>query len=148
MTIYQWFNHDELYISNESHATVGINENIQFILSSNQQDISLKLLSSEHQIFLNGRLLSQGEYSVIPGSVLKFLNYEWRIFNDEIHCLLGKITHTALPEVNYSHHDLPKEYPNYHRSPRLIYREPDDEISIDYPPQEIKQNSVMSDQEL
>ncbi len=74
----------------------------------------------------NGITLQFGDELSIGGYVLKF-------FGDEI-WVRGSVTSAGrLPEKKQSDYDYYEGYPDYHRSPRVIYHSSEDEVSINAP---------------
>lgn len=79
-------------------------------------------LNNKEQLLEQGDKLSFGQVVMTP-------------FKDEFH-IEGGVENISLPSLPYSRYQMPREYPEFHRSPRLIYREPEEKITIKAPPQE------------
>ncbi|PGV62334.1 type VII secretion protein EssC [Bacillus cereus] len=75
-----------------------------------------------------------GEAMLEPGDQLYFDGVTIKIGKEDIQILASpnRITSKLTPLIE-ADNDLGDEYPNYHRSPRIIYREPEEKLTIGKP---------------
>ncbi|MGT2914237.1 type VII secretion protein EssC, partial [Streptococcus criceti] len=113
-------------------------------LSSGSQVISLLLTKADKgswqlrnfgaPIYLNNHLTSQ--HQALPfGAEVAFGNSLLKVFPKEI-WVSGAVKNETLLEVADSAYHYYDGYPDYHRSPRLIYHFNDDRLTVTAPPQE------------
>ncbi|MGG0396709.1 type VII secretion protein EssC [Bacillus toyonensis] len=77
-----------------------------------------------------------GEEILEPGDNLYFDGVIIKVGKEDIQLLASpnRVTSKLTPLIE-ADNNLGKEYPNYHRSPRIIYREPEEKITIGKPSQ-------------
>ncbi|PQZ47287.1 type VII secretion protein EssC, partial [Bacillus sp. MYb209] len=75
-----------------------------------------------------------GEAMLEPGDQLYFDGITIKVGKEDIQILASpnRITSKLTPLME-ADNDLGDEYPNYHRSPRIIYREPEEKLTIGKP---------------
>ncbi|WP_242274605.1 type VII secretion protein EssC, partial [Bacillus cereus group sp. BfR-BA-01310] len=75
-----------------------------------------------------------GEAMLEPGDQLYFDGVTIKVGKEDIQILASpnRITSKLTPLME-ADNDLGDEYPNYHRSPRIIYREPEEKLTIGKP---------------
>lgn len=140
MELYDFFTSQELYITNQSGADIQVKEPVRLLLTKDSLKDNWKLHILDGDVIVNYFYPEEKEIELVEGSILQLGQTTLELFNDELHVLEGQIE-TALTKIKKSAHGLPKDYPDYHRSPRLIKREPKGEITIDNPPEKIQKNS-------
>ncbi|SFJ95945.1 type VII secretion protein EssC, partial [Bacillus sp. 71mf] len=75
-----------------------------------------------------------GEEVLEPGDQLYFDGITIKVGKEDIQILASSNRVTAkLTPLIEADNDFGEEYPNYHRSPRIIYREPEEQITIGKP---------------
>ncbi|MED4940568.1 type VII secretion protein EssC [Heyndrickxia coagulans] len=95
---------------------------------------SFRLQLNKGQMFHNFALANDGA-AIEPGDQLFIEGMILNIGEHELEMLAPPDTfHTALAPLYRSENRLPDEYPDYHRSPRIIYREPAEKRKIAKPP--------------
>ncbi|MGT2912969.1 FtsK/SpoIIIE family protein, putative secretion system component EssC/YukA [Streptococcus criceti] len=113
-------------------------------LLSGSQAISLLLTKAEEgswqlqnlgaPVYLNNHLTSQNQK--LPfGAEVAFGNSLLKVFPKEI-WVSGDVKNVTLLEVAVSAYHYYEGYPDYHRSPRLVYRSNEDRMTVNAPPQE------------
>ncbi|MDM5436398.1 type VII secretion protein EssC [Bacillus hominis] len=75
-----------------------------------------------------------GEEMLEPGDQLYFDGVTIKVGKEDIQILASsnRVTSKLTPLIE-ADNDLGEEYPNYHRSPRIIYREPEEKLTIGKP---------------
>lgn len=108
------------------------NPDILLVLSQSQ-DQSWELQCLGEQVYLNNHLTP--EKAILGfGSEIAFGDSMIKVFPKEV-WLSGTITNERLLEVAVSMYHYYEDYPDYHRSPRLIYRPIEDKVTVNAPPQ-------------
>lgn len=136
--IFQTFGQSTIVISHMPNSHIQIASSVRFMIDFSSEMI--RIIESTSEMTLNTFPVSKGEYPFKEGMQLEWDGYQLILYSDEIH-LYGNITQSMLPIVQYSHHQLPEDYPNYHRSPRIIYRAPEEKVEINYPPEMIRKST-------
>lgn len=136
--IFQTFGQSTIVISHMPNSHIQIASSVRFMIDFSSEMI--RIIESTSEMTLNTFPVSKGEYPFKEGMQLEWDDYQLILYSDEIH-LYGNITQSMLPIVQYSHHQLPEDYPNYHRSPRIIYRAPEEKVEINYPPEMIRKST-------
>lgn len=99
------------------------------------------ILTTLTDLYINGQRINQGvDVAISHGMEVAIENQLIKVYPEEIHFFGSKIQ-TDLPERESSRYDLPLDFPNYHRSPRMILRSPDNTINLASPEQPPKQNN-------
>ncbi len=106
---------------------------VDFVLFRDECGEPFKLEVFSGELFHNYSLqtdsatLEAGDELFVDGVIIK-------IGIDEIHLLTGDtLVSTTLPLLSGTVDSLPEEYPDYHRSPRIIHRVPEDKLTIAKP---------------
>jgi len=85
------------------------------------------------KVMLNNQQFIGTEAVLEKGDELAFFTYTLKLFPHEIHASQGAIIASNLCQIFSSRYDVYEEYPDFHRSPRIIYREPEEKIMINAP---------------
>ncbi|MGG3799117.1 type VII secretion protein EssC [Metabacillus fastidiosus] len=95
-----------------------------------------KVINESNRLFLNGQKLSEIK-SVENGDVVSCPFME-AIFLEEDLLLIrsADLFESSLPETLNPTSEMKKKYPNYHRTPRLIYDLPKEKVHFSFPSQE------------
>lgn len=84
-------------------------------------------------LYLNNQQFTGTDYLLHKGDELAFFQHTIKVFPHEIHATEGTVVASELCEIYTSRYDVYEDYPDYHRSPRIIYREPEEKIMINAP---------------
>lgn len=101
------------------------------VLKKQEDQWVLTVLAGEWMI--NNQLFSGRDYLLDKGDELSFLHHTLKVFAHEIHATEGTIVKSNVCEIYTSRYDVYEEYPVFHRSPRIIYREPEEKVAINAP---------------
>ncbi|WP_147536200.1 type VII secretion protein EssC [Bacillus marasmi] len=119
--------------SNEYDDISVKNTNADFVLMREQLDAPFKLVVNNGQIFHNF-LETRGDIWVEPGDLLFFDGCMMRIGKDTIEILSPElVADSKLVRLYGVARGFGGQYPEYHRSPRIIYREPNEKRRIAKP---------------
>lgn len=103
------------------------------LLLTKAEDGSWQLQNLGAPVYLNNHLISQNQK--LPfGAELAFGNSLLKVFPKEIWAS-GAVKNVTLLEVAVSAYHYYEDYPDYHRSPRLVYRSNEDRMTVNAPPQ-------------
>lgn len=95
--------------------------------------LSWRLYRLSGEIYLNNVLLRQDEIELALGDEITFEDNFFKFYQDEI-LVRGKIAISGeLARKASSRYAFYEDYPDYHRSPRIIYRSSEDRIHINAP---------------
>ncbi|MGW7968871.1 type VII secretion protein EssC [Staphylococcus xylosus] len=145
------------YPSNQDVITIGSNtfEDIEVAdlssvlmfkhINKVKQDGFLQLVHDINvAVYVNYELQKKKTNKIYVGDHL-FIEGLWiEVQAEGIVICSHKQTHSKLIQLTRNEADpYSDEYNNYHRSPRIIHREPTDKIKIEKPPQPIQKNSTM-----
>lgn len=139
MELYDFFTSQELYITNQHGADIQVEEPVKLLLTKNNLKDNWKLHILDGDVIVNYFYPEEKEIELLEGSIVQLEQTTFKFFSDELHVIEGHVE-TVLTKIKKSAHVLPEEYPDYHRSPRIIKREPKDKITIEDPPSKIQKN--------
>ncbi|MBP2624317.1 type VII secretion protein EssC, partial [Streptococcus oricebi] len=133
--IYDLLDKQELVLgSHEGSAFYTPDSPCHLLLKKEGQAWQLTLLAG--QVYLNNALLRQDSLTLQVGDELAFEDKIFKFYPDEVR-VQGPVQVTAsLAPRSRSRYDFYEEYPDFHRSPRIIYRGSEDKISINTPSNE------------
>lgn len=135
--MYDFFDHKQLYITNQPGADIQVNDDVALFLTKQQLNDNWQLNIIRGAINVNNFIPQTDKLTLVPGSVINMGETIIKVFSDELHVLTGKVM-TKLTMIKKSTHTLPKDYPDYHRSPRLLYQAPHEKIVVDNPPAAVR----------
>ncbi|MBM7690361.1 type VII secretion protein EssC [Enterococcus ureilyticus] len=136
MHVFDLLDKKELILSTDKGATLelpkdDVTKTISAILKKQEDQWLLTVLSGE--LMINNQLFTGTDYLLGKGDELSFLHHTLKVFTHEIHATEGTIIKSDLCEIYTSRYDVYEDYPDFHRSPRIIYREPEEKITINAP---------------
>lgn len=140
MELYDFFTSKELYITNQPGADIQVEEPVKLLLTKKDLKDKWKLHILDGDVIVNYFYPEEKEIELVEGTIIQLGQTTLKLFNDELHVLEGQIE-TSLTRIKRSAHVLPKDYPDYHRSPRIIKRAPKDKITVENPPAPIQKNN-------
>lgn len=140
MELYDFFTSQELYITNQPGADIQVKEPVRLLLTKDSLKANWKLHILDGDVVVNYFYPDKKEIELIEGSIIQLEQTTLKLFSDELHVLEGHIE-TTLTKIKKSVHGLPADYPDYHRSPRIIKRAPQDKITIENPPSPIQKSN-------
>lgn len=135
--MYDFFDRKQLYITNQPGADIQVNDDVALFLTKQQLTDNWQLNIIRGAINVNNFVPNESKLTLVPGSVINMGETIIKVFSDELHVLAGEVM-TKLTMIKKSAHTLPKDYPDYHRSPRLIYQNPHEKIVVDDPPAAVR----------
>ena len=92
-----------------------------------------RLEVNEGEVFHN-YYRTKGNIELEPGDQLYFAGVMMKVGKDDIEILASEcLTATKLVRLYGEDRGFHDEYPDYHRSPRIIYREPEEKLKIAKP---------------
>lgn len=140
MKLYDFFIAKELYIANQVGADIQVEEPVQLRLTRKDVKDHWTLHILDGEVIINYFYPEEDEVELASGSILQLGDTTLRIYLDELHVVEGNVE-TNLTEIKKSSYVLPNEYPDYHRSPRLIKRPPEDKVVVENPPAPVQKSS-------
>ena len=140
MELYDFFTSKELHITNQPGADIQVEEPVKLLLTKKDLKDKWKLHILDGDVIVNYFYPEEKEIELVEGTIIQLGQTTLKLFNDELHVLEGQIE-TSLTRIKRSAHVLPKDYPDYHRSPRIIKRAPKDKITVENPPAPIQKNN-------
>ena len=124
---------DELYFDSEGRAAVELKgKGISFFLKKWKN--RWKLHNFSEGLYINDCYLSDTEIILQDGDEIGNEEHTIRVYEKELHITDGMVISTNLVEIYHSTYAFFEEYPDFHRSPRIIYREPEEKITINTAP--------------
>lgn len=86
-------------------------------------------------LYLNNRPLKAITTPLESGDQISSGTIVLKVVANELHVTSETPINVALPPLDRSRFSMYEEYPDYHRSPRIIYRDPEEKIVIAAPPE-------------
>lgn len=137
LEIYDTLGQTELRIGSDQGADVSLaDDSIHLLLT--QQATGWQVTNLKEQLYLNNSLVNSSQFSLEMGDELAIGSYLIKVFEKELLISSNLVSHSSLSQVFTSRYITYADYPDFHRSPRIIYREPEDEKAVNPPPEEIK----------
>ncbi|MGT2787194.1 type VII secretion protein EssC, partial [Streptococcus loxodontisalivarius] len=122
----------ELLLSSGKGADIYLpNFSAQLVLKKEAREWRLHCLSGTY--YFNNLLTDKEEILLQDGDEISFEGLTVHIFSDEIMVSSGVEVSDSLASLAHSRYDFYEDYPDYHRSPRIIYRSSEEKISINAP---------------
>ncbi len=125
---------DQLYISNETGSDFQIKEEVKLLLTKEATNWQAKIIAGT--VYHNNLRVNEATIRLEKGDELSYGGNTFKFFAQEIHLNRGFIQKSSLKQVFYSIYAFNENYPDYHRSPRIIYRENEDKMVINAPADE------------
>lgn len=123
---------DYISLGSSSLETLTVSETeVQLVLRRTQT--SWQLTSIGTPCYINNEQLLTAEATVEPGDIIAFGAVILQLLSHELKVLNISAAAVSLPLIQTDEETLFADYPDFHRSPRLIYREPDEKITIAAP---------------
>ncbi len=137
LEIYDTLGQTELRIGSDQGADVSLADDSLHLLLT-QQATGWQVTNLKEQLYLNNSLVNSSQFSLEMGDELAIGSYLIKVFEKELLISSNLVSHSSLSQVFTSRYITYADYPDFHRSPRIIYREPEDEKAVNPPPEEIK----------
>lgn len=136
-TLYDPLQRTELLVGKQEGSDIWIeNSKADFLLIKNLEQWHLTLLSGE--LYINNLQMQQPVENFVLqlGDEIAFDETLLKLYPNEI-MISGKATvDSSLVEIARSKYDFYPDYPDYHRSPRIIYRSSEDKVTLNAPASE------------
>ncbi|MDO4666529.1 MAG: type VII secretion protein EssC [Streptococcus sp.] len=125
----------EIFVSKEVGSDFCIeNADFEAIIQKTNAYWQLTLLSGT--LYLNNVRMATNTIQLSFGDELSSADALFKFFEDEIWVKGTLSTSQGIVEKSKSNHTFYEEYPDYHRSPRIIYRSSEDSIAVNAPSKE------------
>lgn len=132
---------NKIEISNMNMADIHVNTNSIIYIYAKEDHYLLDIYNYEQDIYIDGKLVTTGQYSVDYGSTIIISGLLFIIQYDQLQFLniYGEsyLKSNQLSLINYKkmYND---DFPKYRRSPRIYLREPSENKVINLPPNKEK----------
>lgn len=132
--VYDTTQHFSITFGSNEYDDVRIeSKTVDFVLIREQLGSPFKLEVFDGQVYHNF-FQQAGDLTLSPGDQLYCDGVMVKIGKDDIEILASNsINGTKLVRLYGGHHRFGPDYPDYHRSPRIIYREPEEKRKIAKP---------------
>ncbi|WP_202976164.1 type VII secretion protein EssC [Carnobacterium divergens] len=129
---YQLTKKSNWHISNDKTALVqlAMDQHEKILVTKGPYGWEVNSLNGE--VYVNNKkelkpaVLENGDFIYVADAFLYF-------YDEELHIANGDKFTIHLPQLVQSSYDFYDEYPDYHRSPRIIYRDPEEKVTIGTP---------------
>ena len=119
--------------SKEYDDVVVKDTSVDFVLIREELGQPFRLEVNDGQVYHN-YYRTMGNVELEPGDQLYFAGMIVKVGKDDIEILASEcLIATKLVRLYGKDHGFTDEYPDYHRSPRIIYREPEEKLKISKP---------------
>ena len=132
--IYDLLDLSEFQIASQKDALLTVDEAIELLLQKSQNQWSLTRLKGT--FYRNNRLEVEDQQLLRFGDELSIGGVTIKLYPDEVWVQGPAQVGDQLPLREPSRYGFYEDYPDYHRSPRIIYRGSEDKILINPPGQE------------
>ncbi|WP_321388955.1 type VII secretion protein EssC [uncultured Enterococcus sp.] len=122
----------ELIIGHERGVSLALTEK-HFSAVMKKAGDNWQLLLLEGVATLNNKVMTETDYMLEKGDEISFGRHTLKVFSHEIHATRGTVADSTLCEIYRSRYEMYEDYPDFHRSPRIIYREPEEKVTINAP---------------
>ena len=130
---------EEILVADEKGADVRLHYPVRFLLVKKEQTWTCQLLSGK--LYHNHKLVSEATFPLAFGDELAIGDVTFKLYPEEFGVEgTVEVSPYLVPRL-HSRYDFYKDYPEYHRSPRIIYRSSEDKILINPPGAEPKKPS-------
>ncbi|UUM23203.1 type VII secretion protein EssC [Streptococcus suis] len=124
----------------KQELTIGQHAGNSFVLAGSSCRVLLKrsdqswmLYRLAGSIYINNLLMEKGEMELALGDELAFEDTFFKFYADEV-LVAGPVEASdELARKSASRYAFYEDYPDYHRSPRIIYRSSEDRVAINAP---------------
>ena len=128
---YELLDKEEILVADEEGADVRVHYPVRFLLVKKEQTWTCQLLSGK--FYHNHKLVSEATFPLAFGDELAIGDVTFKLYPEEFGVEgTVEVSPYLVPRL-HSRYDFYKDYPEYHRSPRIIYRSSEDKILINPP---------------
>ena len=128
---YELLDKEEILVADEKGADVRLHYPVRFLLVKKEQTWTCQLLSGK--LYHNHKLVSEATFPLAFGDELAIGDVTFKLYPEEFGVEgTVEVSPYLVPRL-HSRYDFYKDYPEYHRSPRIIYRSSEDKILINPP---------------
>ena len=128
---YELLDKEEILVADEKGADVRLHYPVRFLLVKKEQTWTCQLLSGK--LYHNHKLVSKATFPLAFGDELAIGDVTFKLYPEEFGVEGAVEVSPYLVPRLHSRYDFYKDYPEYHRSPRIIYRSSEDKILINPP---------------
>ena len=128
---YELLDKEEILVADEQGADVRLHYPVRFLLVKKDQTWTCQLLSGK--LYHNHKLVSEATFPLAFGDELAIGDVTFKLYPEEFGVEGAVEVSPYLVPRLHSRYDFYKDYPEYHRSPRIIYRSSEDKILINPP---------------
>ena len=128
---YELLDKEEILVADEEGADVRVHYPVRFLLVKKDQAWTCQLLSGK--LYHNHKLVTEATVPLAFGDELAIGDVTFKLYPEELGVEGSVEVSPYLVPRLHSRYDFYKDYPEYHRSPRIIYRSSEDKILINPP---------------
>ena len=128
---YELLDKEEILVADEQGADVRLHYPVRFLLVKKDQAWTCQLLSGK--LYYNHKLVTEATVPLAFGDELAIGDVTFKLYPEEFGVEGSVEVSPYLVPRLHSRYDFYKDYPEYHRSPRIIYRSSEDKILINPP---------------
>ena len=128
---YELLDKEEILVADEQGADVRVHYPVRFLLVKKDQTWTCQLLSGK--LYHNHKLVTEATVPLAFGDELAIGDVTFKLYPEEFGVEGSVEVSPYLVPRLHSRYDFYKDYPEYHRSPRIIYRSLEDKILINPP---------------
>ena len=128
---YELLDKEEILVADEEGADVRVHYPVRFLLVKKDQIWTCQLLSGK--LYHNHKLVTEATVPLASGDELAIGDVTIKLYPEEFGVEGAVEVSPYLVPRLHSRYDFYKDYPEYHRSPRIIYRSSEDKILINPP---------------
>ena len=128
---YELLDKEEILVANEQGTDVRVHYPVRFLLVKKDQAWTCQLLSGK--LYHNHKLVTEATVPLAFGDELAIGDVTFKLYPEEFGVEGSVEVSPYLVPRLHSRYDFYKDYPEYHRSPRIIYRSSEDKILINPP---------------
>ena len=128
---YELLDKEEILVADEQGADVRVHYPVRFLLVKKDQTWTCQLLSGK--LYHNHKLVTEATVPLAFGDELAIGDVTFKLYPEEFGVEGSVEVSPYLVPRLHSRYDFYKDYPEYHRSPRIIYRSSEDKILINPP---------------
>ena len=128
---YELLDKEEILVADEKGADVRLHYPVRFLLVKKDQTWACQLLSGK--LYHNHKLVTEATFPLAFGDELAIEDVTFKLYPEEFGVEgTVEVSPYLVPRL-HSRYDFYKDYPEYHRSPRIIYRSSENKILINPP---------------